>query len=316
MMTNSFSVFLLMNVLCGLLVPNFLGQAHATNPPPMMIHHQWRPSLSTTNEQAVPLFRSSRLPSKNILASRWASASSSFNLLAQCFRSGPGGGIPGPRRFVMSSPFTHAAASMKSEIVYRRRQEEGEERTNRIAVTSTSLRGGGYGDGSEMMVSATSVIPFSSWLVPGFSCATAYALYNLFIKKSASHEMDPILGGVILQFVAAAMGTVLYFGQRMFASTGSTTRSVISRQGAQWSVAAGFAVGAAELLSFIVSGKGVPATQSIPFIVGGSILLGTILGTVWLQERLSPKGWVGVALIAAGIVLVSMDPSSSGSWGN
>jgi transporter family protein len=84
---------------------------------------------------------------------------------------------------------------------------------------------------------------------------------------------------------------------------------MISPQGIRWSMAAGVAVGAAELLSFIVSGKGVPATHSIPIIVGGSIVVGTILGSVWLQERLSVKGWIGVALIALGIVLVGMDPS-------
>jgi drug/metabolite transporter (DMT)-like permease len=52
--------------------------------------------------------------------------------------------------------------------------------------------------------------------------------------------------------------------------------------------------------------------QSIPIVIGGSVLLGTILGTVWLKEVLTVKGWCGVVLIAAGIALVGMDPGSAG----
>ena len=77
--------------------------------------------------------------------------------------------------------------------------------------------------------------------------------------------------------------------------------------GLVWAVAAGLSVGAAELLSFVVSGMGVPATQSIPIIIGGSILIGTILGSVWLKESLSSTGWFGVLLIAIGITLVGMN---------
>jgi bacterial/archaeal transporter family protein len=150
----------------------------------------------------------------------------------------------------------------------------------------------------------------SSWILPAVSCATCYALYNLFIKK-ASHSMDPILGGVLLQFVAAWIGTILWMSQKFMFHRGSTTAStmsmMITKSGILWSVAAGVAVGAAEILSFVVSGKGVPATQSIPIIVGGSIVVGTILGTVWLQERMTRTGWLGVALIAIGIALVGME---------
>lgn len=116
--------------------------------------------------------------------------------------------------------------------------------------------------------------------------------------------MDPILGGVLLQFVAAWIGTLLWICQKYFITTAGTS---ITQAGILWSVAAGVAVGAAEILSFIVSGKGVPATQSIPIIIGGSIVVGTILGTVWLQERMTRTGWLGVVLIAVGITLVGME---------
>jgi hypothetical protein len=34
----------------------------------------------------------------------------------------------------------------------------------------------------------------------------------------------------------------------------------------------------AEMISFVVSGMGVPAVQTIPIIIGGSVMFGTILG--------------------------------------
>jgi bacterial/archaeal transporter family protein len=149
----------------------------------------------------------------------------------------------------------------------------------------------------------------STWLLPAMMCATSYALYNLFIKK-ASASIDPILGGVLLQFVAALVGTLLLGFQQLRASASGASVLKLNRTGIYWSIAAGVAVGAAEILSFVISGMGVPATQSIPIIIGGSILVGTLLGSVWLGESLSRSGWAGVLLIAAGIALVGMDPGS------
>ena len=48
----------------------------------------------------------------------------------------------------------------------------------------------------------------AQWLVPALLCAFAYALYNVFIKKGSA-SIHPILGGVILQCVAASIGSVL-----------------------------------------------------------------------------------------------------------
>jgi bacterial/archaeal transporter family protein len=152
--------------------------------------------------------------------------------------------------------------------------------------------------------------PVGTWIVPALACASGFALYNLCIKKS-SVTMDPILGGVVLQFVAALVGSLLLLYQRVSLTSSTTTSAVVALQytpmGLRWAIAAGLSVGVAELLSFVVSGRGVPATQSIPVIVGGSILIGTVLGAVWLQERLTRTGWIGVLLIAAGIALVGMN---------
>lgn len=63
----------------------------------------------------------------------------------------------------------------------------------------------------------------------------------------------------------------------------------------------------AEIISFTVSGMGVPAVRSIPIIIGGSVMFGTIIGRVFLAEALSLRGWLGVFMIASGISLIGME---------
>ena len=68
--------------------------------------------------------------------------------------------------------------------------------------------------GATVVLSAASAAPaLSVWIGPALACALSYALYNLFIKK-ASASMDPILGGVLLQMVAAALGAGLLVIER------------------------------------------------------------------------------------------------------
>jgi drug/metabolite transporter (DMT)-like permease len=52
--------------------------------------------------------------------------------------------------------------------------------------------------------------------------------------------------------------------------------------------------------------------QSIPIIIGGSVMFGCVLGAVLLKEVLSFTGWIGVLMIAGGISLVGLDPGSTG----
>lgn len=153
----------------------------------------------------------------------------------------------------------------------------------------------------------TSSPAFYIWIGPALVCALMYALYNICIKKG-SNSIHPVLGGVILQFVAAILGSVL-LGALIW-KQGGYEDMPCDTEGITWAVFAGMAVGAAEILSFIVSGMGVQAMQSIPIIIGGSVLFGTTLGFTVLKESLSCRGWSGVFLIAMGITLVGIDPGA------
>jgi hypothetical protein len=93
--------------------------------------------------------------------------------------------------------------------------------------------------------------PLVVWIFPAVSCAAAYAFYNIFIKKG-SFTIHPILGGVILQFVAAILGSILL---AVVVYKGDAGEIHYDRAGLFWSCCAGLAVGTAEMLSFCVSGK-------------------------------------------------------------
>lgn len=156
---------------------------------------------------------------------------------------------------------------------------------------------------------SAAIPPLAVWIVPALCCALAYALYNIFIKKGSSH-INPVLGGVILQLVAAALGC----GLLLFLVIKDGGSEVISfdMEGVQWAILAGLSVGSAEIISFFVSSLGVQAMQSIPIIIGGSVMFGTVLGAVALHEELSYRGWMGVVMISLGISLVGLDSQGEG----
>jgi uncharacterized membrane protein len=52
--------------------------------------------------------------------------------------------------------------------------------------------------------------------------------------------------------------------------------------------------------------------QSIPIIIGGSVMIGCMLGFVLLNEALGFRGWLGVLMISCGISLVGLDPGAGG----
>lgn len=154
--------------------------------------------------------------------------------------------------------------------------------------------------------------PLIIWIWPALLCALCYALYNIFIKKGSA-SIHPVLGGVILQIVAAFLGFFLLLA--IVLRDGLETLQ-FDQSGIYWSIVAGMAVGAAEMISFFVMGMGVQAMQAVPIVIGGSVMFGTILGAVWLNEILTFQGWSGVFLLVIGIAMVATDPGSGMAEGH
>lgn len=133
-----------------------------------------------------------------------------------------------------------------------------------------------------------------------FLAAIMFGLYNVFIKLSSDH-IQPVLGAVVLQFVAAFIGSgLLVYLHR----TGTTLN--VSARGVWLAVAAGIAIGLVEILTFMVFARGVPVAVGNPLIIGGSLIVTTGIGLVGLREILNPLQLLAVFLIIAGVGLLAL----------
>lgn len=138
-----------------------------------------------------------------------------------------------------------------------------------------------------------------SWIYLALITASFYALYNIFIKLSSAH-IHEVAGAAILQIVAFILGAAwLIYLKINHVHTEMTSRGI-------WlAVLAGIFVGLAEIFSFIVFSKGVPASAGVPVIIGGSVLIAAVIGFLWLKESLTLTNIMGLILIIGGIWLLS-----------
>lgn len=139
-----------------------------------------------------------------------------------------------------------------------------------------------------------------NWIILAVLTAFCFGLYNFFIKV-ASGSINQIAGAVILQIVAALVGGILLIYMKL-----SNQVLDVTSKGIYYSVLAGIAVGLAEILTFIVFSKNIPASVGTPIIIGGSILITALLGIFFLKESLSFIQYVAVFMIIAGVGILSM----------
>ena len=138
-----------------------------------------------------------------------------------------------------------------------------------------------------------------NWIFLALMTAVFYGAYNVFIKISSGH-INQIVGAVILQIVAALLGGAILLIMKLMNSP-----LEISQKGIWFAVLAGVFVGLAEITSFFVFSKGIPASIGIPIIIGGSVLFGAILGLTFLKETLDPIHYLAMGLIVAGVAILS-----------
>jgi len=138
-----------------------------------------------------------------------------------------------------------------------------------------------------------------TWLPLALLTALCLAGYNFFIKLAAGH-LAPAVGAVVLQLVAAALGAAWLLRLKLLGQP-----LPVSGRGLALAALAGLSVGLAELLTFVVFRRGVPAAVGTPVLVGGSVLLTALLGLGALRESLSLAQLAGLGLVVAGIVLLA-----------
>lgn len=138
-----------------------------------------------------------------------------------------------------------------------------------------------------------------AWFPLALLTALCLACYNFFIKLAAGH-LQAAVGAVVLQLVAAAVGAVWLLSLRL-----QHQPLPVSARGLGLATLAGLSVGLAEILTFVVFRRGVPASVGTPVIVGGSVLLTVGLGLVVAREVLTLSQGLGLLLIVVGIALLA-----------
>ena len=138
-----------------------------------------------------------------------------------------------------------------------------------------------------------------NWLPLALLTALCLAFYNFFIKLAANH-VAPAVGAVVLQLVAAALGAAWLLKLKLQGQP-----LAVSGKGLALAALAGVGVGLAEILTFVVFQRGVNSSVGTPVIVGGSVLLTSLLGLGLLREALTVPQAGGLLLIVAGIALLA-----------
>lgn len=133
-----------------------------------------------------------------------------------------------------------------------------------------------------------------------------YAGYNLFIKQAGSlvpeTATSTILATLMLQFGAIATSSL--FASWQYWRTEQTfalTHSVYL-----WALLAGVCIGAAEigymyLFNANLPGGAMSASQAVPVVVTGTIVITLIVAGLVFGESLSWLQWLGAGLIVAGV---------------
>lgn len=140
--------------------------------------------------------------------------------------------------------------------------------------------------------------PLASWQLWA-ALSAAFAALTAICAKVGVEEIDPdyatfLRTGVVIAVLA---GLLLATGQ--FKPLGG-----LSRRSLAFLVLSGLGTGASWLCYFRALKLG-QASQVAP-VDKLSVVLVAVLGALLLGERLSAGGWTGVALIAAGAVLVAL----------
>ncbi|WP_050404791.1 EamA family transporter [Bradyrhizobium embrapense] len=139
---------------------------------------------------------------------------------------------------------------------------------------------------------------FSSWQVWAFLSAVFAALTAIFAKvgvESINSDLATLIRTVVVLITLSAI---------LFATGQFTQYGPISTKSWLFLLLSGLGTGASWICYFRALKLG-PATLVAP-IDKLSVVLVALFGAVFLGERPSAYGWVGIALISAGAVLIAV----------
>ncbi|MBT3985652.1 EamA family transporter [archaeon] len=139
-----------------------------------------------------------------------------------------------------------------------------------------------------------------SWVLYAVLAMVGFGLFNYFVKLSAGKINVP-LAVAIIAGTASIIGFIV-FGYYKF--TGHEL--VFTTQGLKFAIYAGIFTALAELFYYLMFLKDTPLSIGLPAVVGGTVVIGVVLGFVFLHETLPLLKIIGVIVTLIGITLLSI----------
>jgi bacterial/archaeal transporter family protein len=139
-----------------------------------------------------------------------------------------------------------------------------------------------------------------NWLIFALIAIGGYALFNFFLMFSADKISAPI-GVAIIGSMTVVVALIAIISMNI-----SGQEFLITSDGIKFAILAGLFTAIAELAYYIMYLKGTNLSIGTPLVVGGTILIATILGVIILSETLSIVKIIGVITTIVGIILLSM----------
>ncbi len=127
-----------------------------------------------------------------------------------------------------------------------------------------------------------------------------YALFDFFLAKTSS-KTDVFLANTIFNGLGAALPFLVYWYLKMNKQETPTTK-----EGVYWSILAGVTIAIFSVLLVKIFAAGGSLGFVLPTIYGIAIVVGSLLGYIFLKEQLPLMQIVGIILTVTGIVLVGL----------
>lgn len=137
------------------------------------------------------------------------------------------------------------------------------------------------------------------WIFYALFAALSFGFYNFFAKLS-SDKFSPTVGLLILTATSFSVALVATVFLKIFGKPIIFTRDSLALP-----MLAGLATGLAEIFYFITFSKGAPLGIGTTLVIGGTMIVATILGFIVLKEPLSIEKIAGFLLVIGGMVLLT-----------
>lgn len=137
------------------------------------------------------------------------------------------------------------------------------------------------------------------WIYYAIFAALSFGFYNFFVKLT-SDKFSPTVGLLVLTGTSFLVALVATISLKV-----SGRPIVFTRSSLFLPVLAGVATGLAEIFYLLTFAKGAPLGVGTTVVIGGTMLIATLLGLLVLKETITSVQIAGFILIFGGIVLLT-----------